>query len=850
MSNVPHPDADDNNSVPGLHRPSADHEAPLENQAAPPQPINLSIMPDDEQEEPGSGRQIARAVSLPLIVEIDGRVQEIYAVQLQTAQYQQQLTAQFAAASAPPQFDISNLLAWSDADRWTVVGLIAFLEVDYEVADGGDRPGEIGVGPEGLFNAVLALMEGDIDPARCQRGVNAAIEAAGLVHPNSIPAACSRIARRLRSLSVRGYPPRLLQQRAERIATASMAQREVEQVFLRDVLPDAPIPEEVVEPLGWRVDMEGIGKRTNQDAPAIVPAPILITRRFTDVDDQAEFLEIAWLRDGRWQSKIISRAMIASNRTIVELAAFGVPVNSNNAADLVQYLADFEARNLDVLPRSRVTRHLGWQGPGGRDGFLWGGELLTSEAPATRSMTGTENEVPRPEITFRGADEGDQQLADGYRAAGTFEGWRSAVMPLAAFRRVRLAIYAALTAAMLEIFDTDNFIVSFSGATSQGKTITLRIAASCWGCADEKSASSALATWDATRVWFGRAPAVLTNLPLIVDDTKRAANTRLVPQMIYDVASGHGRGRGTKEGLARNETFRTVMLTTGESQITDFSEDGGTRARVLELWGSPFGQADAAMAQVVNAINDGVLTNYGHLGPRFVRFLVDNRPRWPEWREQYRELRQQYAQRPGGNSVSARMAAHLAAIELTARLVHEAVEMPWEYENVVEGLMPELTAEAPEADRAAAALRHVMSWVHSHRQEFYANAGSQAPHQGWAGKWQFDGVNRVQAEGFIGFFPHKLDEVLQEGGFEPEAIKRLWYDRNWLKVTPEKRQYRTRVGSDLGYLVAVKREAIEAVEAPGEVEDEPDQSRSSVPFGRSSHQAEENREQGTGEGTD
>jgi len=153
--------------------------------------------------------------------------------------------------------------------------------------------------------------------------------------------------------------------------------------------------------------------------------------------------------------------------------------------------------------------------------------------------------------------------------------------------------------------------------------------------------------------------------------------------MIYDVASGRGRARGSKEGLARNEAFRTVMLTSGEAQITSFSQEGGTRARVLELWGSPFGRADAATAQIVNRVNDGVLDDYGHIGPRFVRFLIANRQCWSEWREQYRLLRQQFAERAGTNSVAARMAAHLAAIGMTITLVHQAVDMPWAHRDIV-----------------------------------------------------------------------------------------------------------------------------------------------------------------------
>jgi hypothetical protein len=269
------------------------------------------------------------------------------------------------------------------------------------------------------------------------------------------------------------------------------------------------------------------------------------------------------------------------------------------------------------------------------------------------------------------------------------------------------------------------------------------------------------------------------------------------------------------------------MLTSGEAPVVSFSEEGGTRARVLELWGSPFGRADAATAQIVNRINDGVCEHYGQLGPCFVRYLLANRNRWPEWREQYRAFRQAYTDAAGTNPVAARMATHLAAISMAAQIVHAAVELPWQYIDVVDELWSELTAETPEADRAAAALRYVLSWAHGHRQEFWqAKATIGSPSAGWAGRSQLDGGD----EDYIGFLPHKLDEVLRNGGFEPEPIRRLWHDRQWLKVTAGKRTYRTRVGSELVYLVAIGRNAIDSVEEPGEVED--DRERPRFPFPR------------------
>jgi hypothetical protein len=456
-----------------------------------------------------------------------------------------------------------------------------------------------------------------------------------------------------------------------------------------------------------------------------------------------------------------------------------------------------------------VTQQLGYQGQDGIAGYLCGRDLITINTRANM-----DNEEPSDAtITFRGADVGDEQLVDGFRRHGTFDGWQIAMALLAPFGRLRLAIYAALCPPLLAVLQSLNFIFSFAGATSQGKTTALRAAASCWGSPDERSRGAAVGTWDATRTWIERAATVLNDLPLLMDDTKRAQRSRDVASVIYDVAAGRSRGRGSVEGLRETGTFRTVMLSTGEAPITSFTQDGGTRSRSLELWGPPFGDTSPETAQLVNLINDGVLEHYGHAGPQFVGWLLRRRDRWPGWREHHRRLRRRYERRAGDNSVAARMADHFAALRVTAILAHRAGILPWPYKDVVSELWPVLTADSPEADRAAAALRLALSWAVSHEDEFESRRhDSNPPHCGWAGRWDRDVHNTRWA--FLGFLPHVLDKVLEDGGFEPEPIKRLWFDRGWLRVNPGRRQYKARIGCGSEWLIAIARAAVDAIELP------------------------------------
>jgi hypothetical protein len=141
----------------------------------------------------------------------------------------------------------------------------------------------------------------------------------------------------------------------------------------------------------------------------------------------------------------------------------------------------------------------------------------------------------------------------------------------------------------------------------------------------------------------------------------------------------------------------------------------------------------------------------------------------------------------------------------------------------IKQLWETLAAEADEADRARAALDRVMDWAHSHEEEFLdrRDADKGQPPQGWAGKWE------KGKWPWIGFSPKKLREILEDDGFEYEAIVRTWKDRDWLladRSDPKGRYHQVcGKGGDRLRTVAIKREAIHA--AKEERQNVPEQSR-------------------------
>jgi hypothetical protein len=379
------------------------------------------------------------------------------------------------------------------------------------------------------------------------------------------------------------------------------------------------------------------------------------------------------------------------------------------------------------------------------------------------------------------------------------------------------------------ILEAPNFILDIAFRTTTGKTIILRVAASVWGKPDECAADSALGAWDATKVWTERASAVLSGLPLILDDTKRAKHPRMIAEVLYEVANGRGRGRGDPKSLARTRTWRTVLISTGEARATSFTEDGGTRTRVIELYGNPFGREDANTRKVVDELNRGIRRAYGHAGQLYVRSLLARRSEWNSLRSAYRDAHDRYAD-SAPSSEAARLGQYFAAIEVAARFAHEVIPLPWAFDqDQLDSLWHQVAAEATDAAGELRALRDVVSWAYAHENSFWGreetdgNGNLRIPPGGWAGRWDRD--NPSVKWKFLGFFPPVLERILCDLGYHPDAILSGWRDRGWLDVTRDDRKRftkRMRIRENAGpqssfgdsaHLIVIRRTAIDEADA-------------------------------------
>ena len=399
---------------------------------------------------------------------------------------------------------------------------------------------------------------------------------------------------------------------------------------LGDTIPEAVrgAPVNLRQPQGWKYSENGIQKF---DEKTYVPVtvcrtPIILTRRIRSVDTGEEKIEIAFKRDGAWQQAIFPRSTIFTARNITVLADLGCTITSENAKQVVSFLAALEAENIDIIKKADSTSTMGWQI---KKRFLpgHGGDIIMDIEPSLRTW------------------------ADAYHRSGTFETWRRLMEPHRERDKFRFILAASFTAPLLRIIRQRNFFVYNWGGSKGGKTAALKAALSAWGDPERL-----MANFNATKVAMERIAGFFNDLPMGIDERQMAGKQQdLLDTMVYMLAGGTGRARGNKTGgLQTLKTWRTVAMATGEEPLSKTTTQTGVSTRVIEIYGRPFLDEQSA-----SLMHQQTAQHYGWAGPEFIRRLlcIDEQ----SIRDQYKRMTEAVYQLANGAS-----GAHVSAVSAVA----------------------------------------------------------------------------------------------------------------------------------------------------------------------------------------
>lgn len=485
--------------------------------------------------------------------------------------------------------------------------------------------------------------------------------------------------------------------------------------------------------------------------------PILPVQRLCNIDSGEERLKLAYKKGRVWRSIIVEKSVIASSSSILQLAANGIMVNSENAKSLSTYLLEIEQLNYEIIPEQKSVGRLGWLGDHGFSPFV-------------------------DDIVFDG-ETNFRNIFNAVKMEGSRNAWLYAMQDLRKEKSPgRLFLAASFASAILEPCGLLPFFLHAWGGTETGKTVGLMIAASVWAC---PKMGEYITTFNSTLVGQEMTASFLNSLPMCIDELQiqSSAGIKDFDKIIYQLTEGVGRTRGAKYGgLQRTNKWKNCIITNGEHPISNANSGGGAVNRVIE-----FECAEKVYSDLVG-ICSVIQSNYGFAGREFVEYLqtegaVDRVNALQK--EYYRELLKSDSTDKQAASASAILAADHIATELIFK----------DGNNLTVADLEKIMTKKKEVNVNNRALEFVYELVERNPNKFKPNEYGDYQGEVW-GKIDDD---------FIYIIKSVFDREMVNSGFNSTAFL-AWAKRNDIIITDNgKRTKKARITGSATNCVCIRK---------------------------------------------
>lgn len=499
--------------------------------------------------------------------------------------------------------------------------------------------------------------------------------------------------------------------------------------------------------------------------------PIMPVERLVNIDSGEERLKLAYKKGRVWRSIIVEKSVIASSSSILQLAANGIMVNSENAKALSTYILEMEQLNYELIPEQKSVGRLGWIGEHGFSPFV-------------------------DDLVFDG-ETNFKHIFNAVKPEGSRNAWLYAMQDLRKEKSPgRLFLAASFASAILEPCGLLPFFLHAWGGTETGKTVGLMIAASVWAC---PKMGEFCTTFNSTLVGQEMTASFLNSLPMCIDELQiqSSSGIRDFDRIIYQLTEGVGRTRGAKTGgLQKMNTWKNCIITNGEHPISNANSGGGAVNRVIEF------ECDEKVYSDLVGICSVIQSNYGFAGREFVEYLQTDgafdRVNALQ-KEYYRELLKSDSTDKQAASASAILAADHIATELIFK----------DGNNLTVADLEKIMAKKKEVNVNNRALEFIYELVERNPNRFKANEFGDYQGEVW-GKSE---------ETCIYIIKSVFDREMGNGGFNSTAFL-AWAKRNDIIITDNrKRTKKARITGSATNCVCIKKNLSEFDTAQFEEED-------------------------------
>ena len=485
--------------------------------------------------------------------------------------------------------------------------------------------------------------------------------------------------------------------------------------------------------------------------------PIMPVERLVNIDSGEERLKLAYKKGRAWRTIIVEKSVIASSSSILQLAANGIMVNSENAKALSTYILEMEQLNYELIPEQKSVGRLGWVGEHGFSPFV-------------------------DDLVFDG-ETNFSHIFNAVKSEGSRNAWLYAMQDLRKEKSPgRLFLAASFASVILEPCGLLPFFLHAWGGTEVGKTVGLMIAASVWA---SPRLGDYILTFNSTLVGQEMTASFLNSLPMCIDELQiqSSSGIRDFDRIIYQLTEGVGRTRGAKTGgLQKMNTWKNCIITNGEHPISNANSGGGAVNRVIEF------ECDEKVYSDLVGICAVIQSNYGFAGREFVEYLQTDgafdRVNSLQ-KEYYRELLKSDSTDKQAASASAILAADHIATELIFK----------DGNNLTVEDLEKIMTKKKEVNVNNRALEFVYELVERNPNKFKANDFGEYQGEVW-GKQEEDCIYIIKSV---------FDREMGNGGFNSTAFL-AWAKRNDIIITDNgKRTKKARITGSATNCVCIKK---------------------------------------------
>lgn len=223
------------------------------------------------------------------------------------------------------------------------------------------------------------------------------------------------------------------------------------------------------------------------------------------------------------------------------------------------------------------------------------------------------------------------------------------------------ALFGYLSVQNVAQFNTPLF--HFYGASSQGKTTGLKLAASIWGNPEEKNNLNG--SWNKTPTKLIENLCGNNGVPYILNEFGSKGYGMDIQHLVYCIAEGEGKDRMNNVNKSVC-TWHTAVLSCGENSIVDaLGGNSGLYARVFEFFNLEITLSAKHAENIANFCTE----TYGALGYAFVAYVKAN---YSAIKDRFKKLNEIIAETIGElSSISQRVAKYIAVVILSAEVANK-----------------------------------------------------------------------------------------------------------------------------------------------------------------------------------